>query len=85
MEGRGEIGEGGGEKCRREIGGKRGGEIEESQPHAKADYSDLPVWKVSIAQPRYRPCNFDALYIFTSKFSNLRCVVFKLPSQGDLG
>ena len=38
MEGRGEIGGGGGERnAGREIGGKRGGEIGESQPHAKAD------------------------------------------------
>ena len=40
-----------------------------------------PVLKIFIAQLRYRACNFDALYIFTSKFSNLKCVAFKLSSQ----
>ena len=31
--------------------------------------STTPVWKVCITQPRYRPHNFDAFYIFTIKFS----------------
>ncbi len=42
-----------------------------------------PVWKVCIAQPRYRARNFDALYIFTSKLLNFGCAVFTLSSQDE--
>jgi hypothetical protein len=43
-----------------------------------------PVWKVCIAQPRYRPHNVDAFYIFTIKFSKSQPHNFQTFQSGQL-